>query len=128
MLDKEHLYKERGSPLPEPLRTSEALSIFPSGRVNSSIRVVEHQVRFTAANALDLVRPYDVIVDASDNVATRYVVNDACVVAGKVSPLSLCSRFPAIRCVRSFIFKVCHLGWLEMQFLPWRGMLLVIVS
>lgn len=31
------------------------------------------------------MRPYDVIVDASDNVATRYVVNDACVVAGKVS-------------------------------------------
>ncbi|GAQ86121.1 adenylyltransferase and sulfurtransferase [Klebsormidium nitens] len=52
-------------------------------RINSSIKVVEHRTRFTAANALDLVRPYDVIVDASDNVATRYVVNDACVVAGK---------------------------------------------
>jgi hypothetical protein len=71
---------------------------------------VENQVRFTAANALDLVRPYDVIVDASDNVATRYVVNDACVVAGKVSPVSLCSRFPASSCVRLFILKVMPLG------------------
>lgn len=41
-----------------------------------------HDVRLTATNALDLVRGYDVVVDGSDNFATRYLVNDACVLAG----------------------------------------------
>jgi adenylyltransferase/sulfurtransferase len=39
--------------------------------------------RFVRANALDLVRDCDVVVDGSDNFATRYLVNDACVLADK---------------------------------------------
>lgn len=38
---------------------------------------------FTVANALFLVAAHDVVVDASDNAATRYLANDACVVAGR---------------------------------------------
>ena len=37
----------------------------------------------TSLNALDLVGSYDVVLDASDNVATRYLLNDACVISGK---------------------------------------------
>ncbi len=39
--------------------------------------------RLTAANALAILRPYDVVLDGSDNFATRYLVNDACVLLGK---------------------------------------------
>lgn len=39
--------------------------------------------RFTSANALDLVRAHDVVVDGTDNFQTRYLVNDACALAGK---------------------------------------------
>jgi len=39
--------------------------------------------RFCVENALALVSPYDLVIDGSDNFATRYLVNDACVVSGK---------------------------------------------
>lgn len=48
-------------------------------------RIVVHvrPERLTAANARAIIREYDVVVDGSDNFATRYVVNDACVLEGK---------------------------------------------
>ncbi len=48
---------------------------------NPTIRIREHGTRITAANALELVGEYDLVLDGSDNFATRYVVNDACVLA-----------------------------------------------
>jgi len=49
--------------------------------LNSSIAVETHRGGFTPANAVDLVRGYDVVVDASDNAPTRYLASDACAVA-----------------------------------------------
>ncbi|KAG2438321.1 hypothetical protein HYH02_011018 [Chlamydomonas schloesseri] len=51
--------------------------------INPTIQVEAHMCGFTPANALELVDRYDMVVDASDNPATRYLVSDACVVAGK---------------------------------------------
>ncbi len=51
--------------------------------MNPDIRCVVHATRLTEANALELVQDYDVVIDGSDNFATRYLVNDACVLAGK---------------------------------------------
>ncbi|HEY1554549.1 MAG TPA: molybdopterin-synthase adenylyltransferase MoeB [Kofleriaceae bacterium] len=45
-------------------------------RLNPDVRVVKHRVRLTAHNALELLAPYDVIIDGADNFATRYLVND----------------------------------------------------
>lgn len=56
-----------------------------AGRIadlNPEIAVEIHSVRFTAANAAELVRGVDVVVDGSDNFATRYAASDACVAAG----------------------------------------------
>ncbi|CEG37919.1 adenylyltransferase and sulfurtransferase mocs3-like [Plasmopara halstedii] len=47
-------------------------------KVNPLVQCVAYAVRFTAYNALKLVGDYDVVVDASDNVRTRYLANDAC--------------------------------------------------
>ena len=47
--------------------------------LNSGLTVDAHVTAITSVNAMDLVRSYDVVVDASDNVATRYLLNDACV-------------------------------------------------
>jgi molybdopterin/thiamine biosynthesis adenylyltransferase/rhodanese-related sulfurtransferase len=52
-------------------------------RVNPHVTVEPHPLRLDAANALDLVSRYDVVADGSDNFATRYLVNDACVMAGR---------------------------------------------
>jgi molybdopterin/thiamine biosynthesis adenylyltransferase/rhodanese-related sulfurtransferase len=51
--------------------------------LNPCIRVEAHPVRFDRGNAVELVRSCDLVVDGSDNFATRYLVNDACVIAGK---------------------------------------------
>jgi len=50
---------------------------------NPFVTLQTHQVLLSASNALDLFASYDLVVDCSDNFATRYLVNDACVVLGK---------------------------------------------
>jgi molybdopterin/thiamine biosynthesis adenylyltransferase len=52
-------------------------------RLNPHVAVEAHDVRLTAANALDLIGRYDLIADGSDNFATRYLVSDACYFARK---------------------------------------------
>jgi len=51
--------------------------------LNPWIEIVPHAVRFARDNALALVRNVDVVLDGSDNFATRYLVNDACVLADR---------------------------------------------
>ncbi len=51
--------------------------------LNADVRVERHPQRFDRANAMDLVQRYDLVIDASDNFATRYLANDACYLAGK---------------------------------------------
>jgi adenylyltransferase/sulfurtransferase len=51
--------------------------------MNPYVEVVLHEERLDSDNALDIFRPYDLIVDGTDNFATRYLVNDACVLLGK---------------------------------------------
>lgn len=51
--------------------------------INPHIEVIAMQNSLTAANALDIIKDYDVVADGTDNFATRYLVNDACVLLGK---------------------------------------------
>jgi molybdopterin/thiamine biosynthesis adenylyltransferase/rhodanese-related sulfurtransferase len=51
--------------------------------MNPDITGVPHATRLTVENALELIGDYDVVLDGSDNFPTRYLVNDACVLAGK---------------------------------------------
>jgi molybdopterin/thiamine biosynthesis adenylyltransferase len=53
------------------------------GKLNPHVAVEQHNVRLTAANALDLIGRYDLVADGSDNFATRYLVSDACYFAKK---------------------------------------------
>jgi adenylyltransferase/sulfurtransferase len=52
-------------------------------RLNPHVTVETHDVRLTAANALDLISRYDIVADGSDNFATRYLTSDACYFAKK---------------------------------------------
>ena len=52
--------------------------------LNPHVTLRTHAVRLNASNALALIGGYDVVVDGSDNFATRYLVSDACYLAGKV--------------------------------------------
>ena len=51
--------------------------------LNPDVRVEKHRVHLTSANALEVLRDYDVVVDGTDNFPTRYLSNDACVLLGK---------------------------------------------
>lgn len=50
---------------------------------NPDVVVAEHNTRLSPDNALDLVAAYDLVVDATDNFPTRYLINDACVLADR---------------------------------------------
>jgi sulfur-carrier protein adenylyltransferase/sulfurtransferase len=54
---------------------------------------VPHALRLTSDNALAIVRDYDIVADGSDNFPTRYLVNDACVLAGKPDVYASVFRF-----------------------------------
>ena len=51
--------------------------------LNPDIKVIGYQERVSSENIMELIRGYDVIVDGCDNFPTRYLVNDACVIADK---------------------------------------------
>jgi adenylyltransferase/sulfurtransferase len=51
--------------------------------INPLVEVVLHEERLDSSNVMDLFALYDLIVDGTDNFATRYLVNDACVLLGK---------------------------------------------
>lgn len=51
--------------------------------LNPHVTIEPHPVRLTSANALEILRDYDIVVDGTDNFPTRYLVNDACVLLGK---------------------------------------------
>jgi adenylyltransferase/sulfurtransferase len=53
------------------------------GRQNPEITIHPHALRITTANALELLSGYDVIVDGTDNFASRYLINDACYLLDK---------------------------------------------
>jgi len=52
-------------------------------KLNRRVACEVHCVKLSSSNALDIVRQYDIVVDATDNVATRYLLNDACVLSGR---------------------------------------------
>lgn len=51
--------------------------------INENVAVSLHPVRLDRSNAVELFEQYDVILDGTDNFATRYLVNDAAILAGK---------------------------------------------
>ncbi len=61
--------------------------------LNPKIEVVTHDCRFEASNAAALVRPYDLIIDGTDNFPTRYLSNDVCVFEKKVNIYGSIFRF-----------------------------------
>jgi adenylyltransferase/sulfurtransferase len=61
--------------------------------INPHVEIETHETRLTSANAMSLFVNYDVIVDGTDNFPTRYLVNDACVLAGKPNVYGSIFRF-----------------------------------
>jgi len=61
--------------------------------INPNIEVIGHETPLTSQNALEILEPYDVVIDGTDNFPTRYLVNDACVLLGKPNVYGSIFRF-----------------------------------
>jgi adenylyltransferase/sulfurtransferase len=62
-------------------------------RINPNVEVALHPVRLTSENALEILAPYDIVVDGTDNFPTRYLTNDACVLLKKPNIYGSIFRF-----------------------------------
>jgi len=61
--------------------------------LNPEVNVIKHDTLLSSANAIDILKDYDVIADGTDNFPTRYLVNDACVLLGKPNAYGSIFRF-----------------------------------
>ena len=61
--------------------------------LNPAINIIKHETMLTSANALDIIKDYDIVADGTDNFPTRYLVNDACVLLGKPNAYGSIFRF-----------------------------------
>jgi adenylyltransferase/sulfurtransferase len=61
--------------------------------LNPDVKVVRHDLRLDSTNVMDVIAPYDVILDGCDNFTTKYLVNDAAVLAGKTNIYGSIYRF-----------------------------------
>ena len=50
---------------------------------NSELNIKSYPVALTTSNALEIIKPYDIVVDCTDNFRTRYLINDACIKLNK---------------------------------------------
>ncbi|XP_072554853.1 adenylyltransferase and sulfurtransferase MOCS3 isoform X1 [Paramormyrops kingsleyae] len=77
-LHRQVLHGEDTQGKPKSLSAAQAV-----GRLNSAVHCVPYHLQLSPDNALRLIQQYDIVADCSDNVPTRYLVNDACVLSGK---------------------------------------------
>ncbi|MBX6361457.1 MAG: molybdopterin-synthase adenylyltransferase MoeB [Acidobacterium ailaaui] len=61
--------------------------------LNPYLKIVKHETMLTSANALEIIKDYDIVADGTDNFPTRYLVNDACVLSGKPNAYASIFRF-----------------------------------
>ncbi len=76
--------------------------------LNPAIQIDTYEAQLTSENALDILRPYDVIVDGTDNFPTRYLVNDACVLLGKPNVYGSIFRFEGQATIFSYPGGPCY--------------------
>jgi adenylyltransferase/sulfurtransferase len=74
-------------------------------RLNPDVKVIPYQQRITADNAAEIIGGFDLVADGSDNFTTRFLLNDACYLAGKTLVSAALLRFDA----QISVFKA-HLG------------------
>ena len=61
--------------------------------INPNVELRKFETRLTRANAMEIIRDFDIVADGTDNFATRYLINDACVLSGKPNVYGSVFRF-----------------------------------
>ena len=76
--------------------------------INPHIQIDRHEVALTSENALEILKPYDIVIDGTDNFPTRYLVNDACVLLGKPNVYGSIFRFEGQATVFAYNGGPCY--------------------
>jgi adenylyltransferase/sulfurtransferase len=87
-LHRQTIYTEKDVGRPKVRVASERLR-----QVNPHIAVEPNELRLSSANALDLLKRYEIVIDCTDNFPARYLINDACVLLGKPDIYASIFRF-----------------------------------
>ncbi len=82
-LEASNLHRQPLYALADVGRPKAALAETALAKLNPAVRIETHAVRFDADNAVELVSAYDLVIDCSDNFRTKFLVNDAAVLARK---------------------------------------------
>lgn len=77
-LHRQIVHQEKSIGVPKAISIKDHLE-----NLNSTIKVTAYDEQLDSQNALDIIKNYDIVLDATDNVATRYLLNDACVLVSK---------------------------------------------
>ena len=76
--------------------------------INPFVQIDKYEVALTSENALDIIRPYDMVIDGTDNFPTRYLVNDACVLLKKPNVYGSIFRFEGQATVFAYEGGPCY--------------------
>jgi adenylyltransferase/sulfurtransferase len=80
-LEASNLHRQPIYALADAGQSKAALALAAVKRINPDVRVESHTLRLDANNALALIQDYDIVVDCSDNFRTKFLINDAAVLA-----------------------------------------------
>jgi sulfur-carrier protein adenylyltransferase/sulfurtransferase len=70
----------------------ECIKIF-LGNLNPEVKLISYAQRLMPSNALEIMEPYDIIIDGTDNFSSRYLINDACVLLNKPLVFGAVSKY-----------------------------------
>ncbi|HET8548367.1 MAG TPA: molybdopterin-synthase adenylyltransferase MoeB [Bryobacteraceae bacterium] len=76
--------------------------------INPNVEIDRYEVTLSSENALDILRPYDIVIDGTDNFPTRYLVNDACVLLKKPNVYGSIFRFEGQASVFAYQGGPCY--------------------
>jgi sulfur-carrier protein adenylyltransferase/sulfurtransferase len=76
--------------------------------INPFVQIDKHEVALSSENAMDIIKDYDMVIDGTDNFPTRYLVNDACVLAGKPNVYGSIFRFEGQATVFAYPGGPCY--------------------
>ncbi len=76
--------------------------------INPHLTIDKYEVALSSENAMEILKPYDLVIDGTDNFATRYLVNDACVLSGKPNVYGSIFRFEGQASVFAYPGGPCY--------------------
>jgi molybdopterin/thiamine biosynthesis adenylyltransferase/rhodanese-related sulfurtransferase len=76
--------------------------------INPFVQIDKYEVALTSDNALEILAPYDIVIDGTDNFPTRYLVNDACVILKKPNVYGSIFRFEGQSTIFSYPGGPCY--------------------